>query len=164
MSNALRLFLCFVLLLPALLLSSGCGGADSFLVTGLTDPATELDQLPANTPHCTIVVARYNAKPETTTMPLQKGTRIQDALKHVKAPTRFRRMDVKLIRFVKKDNGTTERAKLGVNYDAGKHHVSFETDYDLHPNDRIIIKENPNSELDDMVQAVAGPFGGILDR
>jgi hypothetical protein len=87
-----------------------------------------------------------HGKSQVEEIPLEPGMTISDAFDKTKAGKRFRRLVVDLQRT---HGGTTH--KMPINFDNGKDRVSHSTNYALHPHDRIIIREDPSTALDDLM-------------
>jgi hypothetical protein len=98
-------------------------------------------------------------KPERLEMPLQSPLFVQEALEKSEALKRFRREKIQLYR---KTQGSTPYSRLEVTYDHGKRRVPPESDYAIHPGDRLIIAEDTSTFFDDAVSAMRTPWGGIL--
>ena len=83
-------------------------------------------------------------KSKTVDVPLEEGMTIQSALKKTGADKKFRRAFIDLQRTPK--GGMPH--KMAIDYKSGQ--VGHSTNYDLHPNDRIIVTEDPSTIFDDM--------------
>ena len=81
---------------------------------------------------------------------------VQTALERSGATSKFRGMDITLMRVVE-ENG--RGLKLPVDYQGNKKMVRTEQDYAIHPNDRLIIKPKSNSPLDGVIDSLLGGFG-----
>lgn len=86
-------------------------------------------------------------KSKVQEMPLEPGMTVGDAVAKTKAHKKFRRIQVDLQRTPK--NGMAH--KMPIDFDNGSNKVGHSTNYDLHPNDRVIITEDTTTILDDLM-------------
>jgi hypothetical protein len=80
-------------------------------------------------------------------MPLEPGMTVGDAVEKTRAYRKFRRIQVDLQRTPK--GGLAH--KMPIDFNNGANQVGHSTNYDLHPNDRIIISEDPSTIFDDLI-------------
>jgi protein involved in polysaccharide export with SLBB domain len=83
-------------------------------------------------------------------VPLEPGMTVDDALTKAKAHKKFRRIQVDLGR----TQGGQQPHKMAITYDNGKHHVSHTTNYALHPGDRVIVKKDNRTMMDDFMSSM----------
>ena len=83
---------------------------------------------------------------------------VQQALEQTGGFKKFRRIDVELVRPL--PNGGFH--KIACDYDRSTKHITPEFDYALLPGDRIVVKEDPSTIVDDMLTSALGPIGGKL--
>jgi hypothetical protein len=81
----------------------------------------------------------------------------QQALKETEALEKFRRSKIELHRSLA--NGAVHR--MTVEYDRGKKLVAPEFDYALQPGDRLIVKEDPSTVFDDMLEQTLGQYNPL---
>ena len=82
-------------------------------------------------------------------------THVQEVVDQSGALKRFRRLDLSLVRTL--PHGGLHR--LPVEYDKNVRKVSPASDYTLMPGDRLIIKEDSTTIIDDMLKSALGPIG-----
>ena len=144
------------LALLTILSSTGC------LITSPRRPAdlSKLTDEAQTSAKCTVVLQPARGKPDVVEMPLTEGASVQSALEFTKAARRFRRMDIHVLRLPPSQGGApAEIQKMNVKYDRSQRMVDVLHDYTLHPSDRVVIKEDPSTIIDDMVQGIAGKMG-----
>jgi len=146
----------------------GCAALDTTrqLQLPLVSPADKAVQTETtpSTLHCTVVLQPSGSPPETMKMPLSDSATVQTALDHVRAAKRFRKMDIHVFRTPPNHaSGNAGLQKMNVQYDYVRRRATWESDYQLHPNDRVIIVEDPSNMLDEMLggltKAIGGPMG-----
>ena len=91
-------------------------------------------------------------KPILVPIPLTGVTYVQQALEQTGALKRYRRAKIELYRQLPQGGGH----KLPIEYDRGNDKVPSESDYALHPNDRLVITEDTSTVLDDMLGSLNG--------
>jgi hypothetical protein len=127
--------------------------------------ALDLAEMPgepkvADLARCFLVFQPISGRPEVVEVPLEENATVQTALDHVRADKRFRRMKIHVLRrAATSGRGPGQLQKMNVEYDTRRDAVVVEYDYALHPNDRIIIEEDPSTVVDDMLRGVAGRMG-----
>lgn len=148
------------LLLMALAL---CG---SFSLAGCS--STSLFKSPASelaTSEAAIVGDKYYSiqvfsdwgKPRMNKVPITGPTRVQEALEEANAIPRFGSLDVVVHRVVP-ENG--QRLKLVAEFDDDKKAIETSQDYQLRPNDHIIVKPSSKTPLDDLMGPITRLSGG----
>ena len=148
----------------ALLAATGCSTIGTPLDSLLGDPlAAGKPPAPAaseNGPKYVIGLIGHDGKKERLERPLQEATYVQDALKQSGALKRFGRVKIELYR----QGPSGEYQKLEIPFDRGRRGVRPEFDYALHPGDRLMFIEDTSNALDDILDSVTGPLGGLLRR
>lgn len=144
-----------------LLAANGCS---SILTSGsLPFLSAKADTSPAPTASCTVEFHSEYGKPRKMTVPVTEQTRIQDVLETSHARSRFRQMNVMILRPAPRD--PQQMVKLACNYDAGDRKVTWDTDYAVLPGDRVIVTRDTTSSVDGVMESVLGPvFGGKKQR
>lgn len=102
-----------------------------------------------------VIFVPKEGQPEQIQRTLSGQMHIQEALEQVGAAKKFRRIQVELVRPL--PSGQFHRIPL--DYDLGTKQLTPEFDYALLPGDRIIVKEDPSTIVDDMLQSALGPLG-----
>jgi hypothetical protein len=133
--------------LAAVLLIATAGCAAKF---GGTAPAETADQ--AGLPTAMVEFHPSEGKVQATAIPIEPGMTVQDAIEKLSAGKYFRRSNVILVR--KSDSG--EPFKMPVAWDKVQRRVADVNNYALHPRDRILVKEDTSTVVDDMFAKVMG--------
>lgn len=107
-----------------------------------------------------VIFQPENGKAEQLERTLSGQLHVQDALSQVGAAKKYRRFTVELWR--KLPSGGIH--KIPLEYDRGNKRVTPEFDYALMPGDRIVLREDPSTIIDDMLQSALGPLGGKFSR
>ncbi len=154
-------FLSYVSTLALLVVSSiGC---QTVSPTGSTkfDAAVAQQEVGAAQaiPSYIVEVRPSGGKRELVKYPLEGNITVYDAIDEVNGFKRFRR---RITRVIRKNSETGARVKLQVRED--KHGITPGTDYAIHPNDRIIIEEDPTSPVGELLGAVSGPIDRMMGR
>jgi hypothetical protein len=87
-------------------------------------------------------------KKKVQEVPIEKGTTVGDVLDKTKANRKFRRSTVAIQRTA--PGGIPH--KMPIEFSNDSHRVGHSTNYDLHPNDRILITEDTSTILDDLIK------------
>lgn len=90
--------------------------------------------------------------------PLTDSMLVQDALKGSGATSRFRRMNIVLVRTTAK--GT--KLRLPVKYDVGKRQVVETNNYAMHAGDWLEVSEDTSTMLDRMIDSALEPLRPVL--
>lgn len=93
-------------------------------------------------------------KPQSKPVPLEGDVFVQDALKQTGAFRKYRRMTIDLVRITPQG----KPHKMIISFDRGKHWVEPQCNYQVRPGDTLIITEDKSNIVDDMLNAVGGPF------
>ncbi len=139
------------LLLP---LTTGCS---SFLANGALPFLTAKAETPELPPTdvCTVELHGEFGKPKRMTLPVTPETRAQQILEAVGAQSRFRKMDVVILRPTPGQPQTM--VKLVCNYDPSNREITWQSDYGVLPGDRIMIRQDTSTFVDDWVEGILGP-------
>ena len=132
---------------------------DSLLMESAAEPVAP------GTPICHVIMKDSEGKVEHVEVPVTESTTVQQALNVAKAPKRFHRMDVRLLRKgPSSDTGAPTLQTMQCNYNHLQDAVTFETDYSVRPDDRIVAEEVVRTGLDDMLDGFRGPFNLMSSR
>jgi hypothetical protein len=107
---------------------------------------------------CTVEIPGSLGKMKEVTVPVGPETRVQDALDAAKASKRFRNLDVVVIRAV--SNAMEPQLKLQCRFDHKTRRIGWESDYAILPGDRILVREDKSTPLDDVLGSLVGPMLG----
>ena len=141
--------LLFVFLSLASLFLSGCATFNGHDDVSLPTNGSAIQQ---SLSECTVELQKRRTK--SITLPVTTDMRVQDVLEQTKAPSKFRRVDVTVLR--KTDNPNNPVLRLASEYEPKYRQVSLQTDYGILPGDRIIIRESPTNSVDDMIKSFLG--------
>jgi len=99
---------------------------------------------------------------EHTIVQLDKPMTVQTALEESDAINNFRRLHVRVLRMgVSPDTGKNVLQTMTCEYNGPKKKVSFLTDFELKPNDRIVCEEDTTTAFDDMMESIGKPMNMI---
>ncbi len=150
-----------VVALLASLVTTGCATVGDFstgFLPGSSAPAGDTAAAPRGS--CTIVLQPSRGEPKIVEMPLHEGATVQTALDFSKATRKFGRMEIHVLRTPPAHGpGPARVQKMNVEFNRKRRWVNAEYDYALYPNDRIVVKEDATTIIDDTVEAVAGKLG-----
>jgi hypothetical protein len=90
--------------------------------------------------------------------PLTDSMLVQDALKGSGATSRFRRMNIVLVRTTAKGG----KLRLPVKYDAGKRQVVETNNYAMHADDWLEVTEDTSTMFDRMIDSALQPLRPML--
>ena len=105
-----------------------------------------------------LVIQAHNSQPRVTEKPLSGNKHLQEVLAENKAFRHFNRSEIELQR--KLPNGGYHR--MPIEHSVATSRVDPEFDYVLHPGDRVVVREDPKTLVDDMLDGALKPLG--LDR
>ena len=107
-----------------------------------------------------ILFVPHEGKAEQVTRTLSGTMHIQQALEQAGAHKKFRRIEVELVRPL--PQGGFHR--IPCDYDRANKQITPEFDYALLPGDRIVVKEDPSTIIDDMLTSALGPMGAKITK
>jgi hypothetical protein len=107
-----------------------------------------------------VLFVPHEGKTEQVQRTLSGQMHVQDAIEQTGAAKKFRRIDVELVRPL--PSGGFHR--IPCEYDRSAERITPEFDYALLPGDRILVKEDPATIVDDMLNTALGPFGTKLTK
>jgi hypothetical protein len=107
------------------------------------------------TGECTVEFQSAAGKNTVKTIPVQTDSTVEQVLERSGGKKFFGRMNIELVR--KLPNGTWH--KMGVEYSRGSRRVEAAHDYHVQAGDRLLIKEDPSTFLDDIIQAATANSG-----
>jgi hypothetical protein len=138
----------------------GCSTVESIplLDSMLVDRDVEdLDQ--QRGPAVVVFIKDAQDQVEHTVVPLEASMTVQTALEKSNAVNKFRRLHVRVLRMgVSPDTGKNVLQTMTCEYDGPKKQVSFLTDFELQPNDRVVCEEDTTTAFDDMMESVGKPM------
>lgn len=102
-----------------------------------------------------LVIQPHTGQPKVIEKPLSGTKHLQEILTENKAFRQFGRTEFELQRRLA--NGGYHRMK--VEHSINTRRVDPEYDYVLHPGDRVIVKEDPSSVIDDLFDTAFAPLG-----
>jgi len=108
----------------------------------------------ANSPMFTVEIKPESGSVQQFDRPLTGEVWLQDVVTQSGAPKRFRRMNIE----VQRRSANGQWAKMKAEVDRRTKKITIETDYAIHPGDRIVIVQDTSTAIDD----VLGPFLGAL--
>jgi len=107
---------------------------------------------------CTVEMHGSGKRPKAVQVPITPNTHVQDVLVASKAAKRYSNPDVVLVRRV--ENGSQRNLKLACRFDRKEDRIAWDTDYAVHPGDRIMVREDSGNPMGTMLNSVTGPFFG----
>jgi predicted membrane-bound mannosyltransferase len=129
--------------------------------------AGHLDAALADTPRAKAAPATYtavlranNGKMRKVVLPWTSETTVQTAVEQSGAARKFDNMTIVVERQPSPQAASTHRMDSG--YDPAKNRVPAHLDYALHPNDSVLIADDPITLADQLVDAILAPMGGLL--
>jgi hypothetical protein len=111
-------------------------------------------------PQAMVVVELRNSKGKTEHLraPLTQTMLVQDALKGSGAISRFRRMDIVLVR----QTSDGKKVRLPVKYDVAKRHVVDSNNYAMYAGDWLEVTEDNSTMLDRMLESAMEPLRPMM--
>ncbi len=101
-----------------------------------------------------------DAMPERVEVPMKDATYVQQAIEQNDVLKKFRREKIQLYR---KNDSTNTYSRMEIDFDRGKHRVPPESDYAIRQGDRLVIREDTSTMIDDLLSKVnKGPLSGML--
>jgi hypothetical protein len=98
--------------------------------------------------------------PERAEVPLKDATYVQQAIEQNGVLKRFRREKIQLYR---KNESNNTYSRMEIEFDRGKHRVPPESDYAIRPGDRLVVREDTSTMIDDLFSKVnKGPLSAVL--
>ena len=158
-----RLRAFFVLSSLLLLSGSGCTSVRPSGALPLVSDPTEAEAGEVASQHvCTVEMRGVGGRSKTVDVPLTEDMRVTEVLKASKASRKYPRADVHIWR--KSPMKAHEMVKLDVRFDGESGKVKYDTDYAIHPNDRVVVVEQPFSIFDEAYNSLLGPILGRVGR
>lgn len=102
-----------------------------------------------------VIFQPEGGQPERLERPLSEPTTVQQILVQTGGIKKYRRIEVEVIRQL--PNGGFH--KIPCEYDRTTRQINPEFDYALMPGDRVIVKEDTSTIIDDMMQSAGGSLG-----
>jgi hypothetical protein len=146
--------------------ASGCAGLStgelSLLGSAGDDAAAaKSDAAAISLPKYSVEIYPDAGQPQRVEAALDGTTFVQGALEKTGATKRFRKMNVFVIRANSDGAG---KHRMDVTYDSAKRRVASDTDYALHPGDRIVVVEDTSTFVEKMLGPMLGPLGAMGGR
>jgi hypothetical protein len=114
-------------------------------------------ETPQNGPFYLVEVRSLGDSPKVVKYPYRGDETVYNAIENIGGFKRFRRRTTHVIR---KNEETGVRLKMEVRED--KKGITIDTDYALHPNDRVIVEEDGTTMFHDAIGQVTGPLDRFL--
>jgi hypothetical protein len=111
---------------------------------------------PAGT--CTVELRTRTRRPQTLEVPLSDQTRVQDVLDASRATSKFRNLDVFILRPT--PQASEPMLKLGCRFDHKARRIVLETDYAVLPGDRVVVREDTSVGVEKLVGMLLGSGRG----
>ncbi|MHB8969098.1 MAG: hypothetical protein ACYC3X_03355 [Pirellulaceae bacterium] len=145
-----------VLAMLAFASTVGCSTLHTGLSTSLEQQAAE----PKGDLREVVVVELRNGKNghEYLRAPLKENMLVQDALKGSGAISRFRRMDIVLVR--ETQNG--QKVRLPVKYEVAQQQVVDSNNYAMHAGDWLEVTEDTSTILERMIESATEPLRPMM--
>ena len=130
------------------------------LHTGLSASLAQQAAEPTDDLRAMVVVELRNGKNghEYLRAPLKENMLVQDALKGSGAISRFRRMDIVLVR--ETQNG--QKVRLPVKYEVSRQQVVDSNDYAMHAGDWLEVTEDTSTILERMIESATEPLRPMM--
>jgi hypothetical protein len=142
------------LIVAAMTGCAGLGTPKSDLTAELSKTGTPGSEA-ANTAKVEIVFQPDSGQPERMERPLTEATTVQQMLVQSGALKKYRRIEVEVMRPL--PNGGAH--KIPCEYDRETRQINPENDYALMPGDRVLVKEDPSTIVDDIMRSAGGNLG-----
>lgn len=107
---------------------------------------------------CSVELKSASGKVEVGHLDLAADATVQSVLEKTKANRKYSRATVELQR--KLPSG--EWHKMSVEYDPGTKRVDPLHDYHVQPGDRVVVKEDTTSGIEDLMKDQKGAFGSLF--
>lgn len=141
---------CGMCLVVTLLAANGCA-TFNLTKSDSAPPVAKVAEAYPPVPMIAVECHSASGKVKVEELPLEEGMTVSEALEKTKANKRFRRAFVDVQRT---HNGNTH--KMPIDFNNGNNRVSHSTDYALHPRDRVMVREDSSTIVDDLMQKVLG--------
>ena len=145
------------LLVAAMTGCAGLGTPKSDLTAELSKAGTPGTEA-SNSAKVDIIFQPDRGQPERMERPLTEATTVQQMLVQSGAMKKYRRIEVEVIRPL--PNGGAH--KIPCEYDRETRQINPENDYALMPGDRVMVKEDPSTIVDDIMRSAGGNLGKRL--
>jgi hypothetical protein len=107
---------------------------------------------------CSVELKSASGKVQVGHLDLAPDATMQSVLEKTKADRKFSRATIELQR--KLPSG--EWHKMSVEYDSGAKRVDPLHDYHVQAGDRVVVKEDTTSGIEDLMKDQTGPLGGLF--
>jgi hypothetical protein len=103
---------------------------------------------------CTVELRTRTRRPQTLDVPLSDQTRVQNVLDASRATSKFRNLDVFILRPT--PQASEPMLKLGCRFDRKARRIALETDYAVLPGDRVVVREDTSVGVEKFVSMLLG--------
>ena len=107
---------------------------------------------------CAVEMRSRLRRGATVEVPLSEDTRVQDVLDASRATSKFRHLDVAILRPT--PNASEPVLKLACRFDGKTRRIGWESDYAVLPGDRVLVREDTSEGLDKVIGSALGPVLG----
>ena len=159
---AARLGLSCSLLFAALAITSaGCTplpmapGSMGDLLAAMSGP----EEVPEGAPAIRVEFHPAEDKPVVRRIAFTEGMTASEAIQKSHAASRFQRMNIAVLRSLGEHG---QQQVMNVKWDYTKREVPVMSDYTLHNGDRLVVKEDPTTVVDELFGEVLGPVKSMF--
>lgn len=129
-----------------IMLATGCAQMGSFYEKDI--PVDEDVANHSRAATCQVVIDSQWGDPQRLEIPITERMTVQDVLAEADAIRRFGKIEVEVHRVSRQSR---RMMKLPVNYETRERRVSYEQNYAILPNDRIVVRHAESSPLDSIL-------------
>jgi len=132
--------------LSVILAASGCTAISS-LHFGAEAVVESADPLPTYM----VELHAKGKKPVSAEVTITEPVTVEEAIARARKEMRFKQVNVTVYR---QAPGQSQTVRMNVDYESSKRRVSPDTNYTLYPGDRVFIKKNTRTMMDDILRSV----------
>lgn len=154
-----RSSIALMFLIGLLIAANGCANLTPSAALPFINQGTA-EAEPAPTATCWVEMRPVSGKAKKIQLPITQDMRVDQVLDDSRVS--FRQMDVFILRQSPED--PNQHVKLEIRFDRDTGQVKWDTDYAIHPDDRIIVKEETLTVFDEAYNALLGPVMGRIGR
>jgi len=107
-------------------------------------------------PAYTVLLVPASGTPQSFRMPADEPVTVQEALEQSGAMHEYARQEIFLERTIP---GAGKSHRMNVSFDRATQAVAAENDYAIYPGDRLIVKEDTSTILEDSLEALSTAMG-----
>ncbi len=111
-------------------------------------------------PHCWVEIRPLSGESERVQLAVVPDMRMAQVIEQ--SNVSYRHMDAYILRG--SPDNPSQQVKLEIRFDRDSGKVKWDTDYAIHPNDRVIIKEEAFTVLDEAYNSLLGPVLGRIGK